>query len=162
MRFQEMQLKHNMLFIMILVIALSSELILENLGIMGAYLPNFIMSIVLAYAFHKPVPLWIVASGVALGESFFSTTPALMTFLILISYIFISTILPKGSLRNRNFHIVIFILISMVVYSSKILWLYSIDQRPEVSLMTIKMLVTIILFPIFYIFVEKLIKLLKC
>lgn len=150
--------KHHILFICMLFAALSFELILENLGVMGAYLPNFIMCIVYSFGFHKPVKIWIMAIGVIVGESFFSTTPELMEIMIISSYIFITLVLPRGGLRYRNFHIVVFILIATVIYSTKILYLYAVDLRPEVSLMIIKMLVTILLFPLFYYVTEKILK----
>lgn len=140
-------------------LALVLELILKDIGINGSYLPNFIMCIVFSFAFHKKLPIWLVSIAVILGESFFSTTPVLMTLLILLGYVFIAKLIPKRDLKQRNFHIIIFMLICLVIYSTKILWLFVNDHRPEVSLMIIKMLVTIILFPLFYIFIGKFLRL---
>ncbi|MDX2050163.1 MAG: hypothetical protein SFT93_03185 [Rickettsiaceae bacterium] len=150
-----LSLYYQSYFLLNLFMALVFELLIESFGIMGAYLPNFIMCVVFSFAFLKPVPIWLVALGVVIGESFFSTTPALMTVLILIGYKFVTINCKNSNAQQRNFNFIIYMLIGMVIYSTKILWLYATEQRPEVSLMIIKMLVTIILFPIFYLITEK-------
>ena len=159
MRIAELNFKRYIFFIIILFAGLSIALLGENLGIKGSFLPNFTMCIVFSFAFLKPIPLWMVAIGVIISESFFSITPTLMSFLIILSYYIISFFVGKGGFRKRNFHKIIFILLTTVIYSTQILWLFTQEARLEVSMMVIKMLVTIIFFPLFYLSINKFLKL---
>lgn len=158
MKLSELNFKNNIYFIIILFISVSLELIVQNIGIKTYAMPNFIMCVVFSFAYLKQTSIWIVGLGVFLSEAFFSSTPALMTVLIITSYIFITRMLAKGCFKQRNFHIIIFMLISLVIYSIKILWLFMLDQRPEVTLILIKMLVTIIFFPLFYMATDNFLK----
>ncbi len=159
MRLEELNFKRNSAFICILFFALSLELIAENIGVHGAFLPNFTLCIVFSFGYLKPISLWIVAIAVIVSESFFSTTPTLMSFLIILSYFTISFFVGKGGFRQRNFHVVIFLLFTIVIYSTKILWLFLNNMRPEVNFIMVKMLMTILFFPLFYISINKFLKL---
>jgi hypothetical protein len=153
----ELELKHNSAFIGYLFSALCIELILINLGIPSKLMPNFVMCIVFSFAYVKPVPLWLVGLGVLVGESFFSSTPNLMIFMILSLYFFVTFMLKNPSNLHKNFHMITFMLITLVIYSVKILWLFASDFRPDVSYTLVKMIVTILLFPLFYFTAEKIV-----
>ncbi len=155
-----LHLKENIFFLLSLFLVLTFELVVENIGLNGAYLPNLVMCVVFSFAYLLPIPLWVIVISVTIGESFFSTTPALMSFLIICSYFILTKLVSIGGIRQRNFHIVIFVLSCIVVYSIKILWLFLNDLRPEVASILIKMLMTIIIFPLFYLVIGKLQKLL--
>ncbi len=159
MRLEELNFKRNIAFVSSLFCALSIELIAENLGVNGAFLPNVTMCIVFGFGYLKPISLWIVALAVIVSESFFSTTPTLMSFLIILSYFVISFFVGRGGFRQRNFHIIIFLLLTIVIYSTKILWLFLYNMRPEVNYIMVKMLMTILFFPLFYISINKFLKL---
>lgn len=158
MRLNELNFKHNIIYLSFLFVALSIELILQNMGVKASQMPNFVMCIVFSFAFIRPVPIWVVTISVIISESFFSTTPFLMASLILVLYFIIIKVLPRGDFNMQNVHFIVFMLIAMVAYSIKILWLYVTDQRLEVTLILIKMLVTIILFPLFYFLVKRISK----
>jgi hypothetical protein len=162
MKLSKFNLKLNLLFIGSFFSFLSIDLIIQTIGVHGAYLPNFVLTVALSFAFHKPAKTWVAGLSIILSETFVSTTPGLMSFLIIFSYIFVAKTLPRGGLKYRNFHMVVFMLLTMVIYSFKILFLYFEIGSVEVSLMVIKMLVTIILFPLFYLIIEKFLKLFKC
>jgi hypothetical protein len=162
MKMSKFDIRLNLLFIGTFFSFISIDLIIKSFGVYGTYLPNFVLSIILSFAFHKPIQLWLAALAIIIGESSVSTTPGLMSFLIIAAYIFVSRALPKGGLKYRNFHMIVFMLITIVIYSFKILYLYFEMQRVEVAIIIIKMLVTIIIFPLFYIFIEKFLKLFKC
>lgn len=155
----EFNIKHNSIFMSYLLAAVSFELLLISIGIPNKLMPNFIMCIVFSYAYIKPVPLWLIWIGVFTAESFFSTTPILMTIMILSLYFLIIFTISKQGLLSVNMHMISFLLITLVVYSVKILWLYANDFRPDVTFTIIKLLVTVILFPLFYISTTKLVKL---
>jgi len=158
MRLAELNFKNNIYFLIILFIAVSIELIVKNLGMSTYGMPNLIMCVVFSFAYLKRISIWTVFIGVFSSEAFFSTTPILMSILIMASYVYITKIIAKGSFKQRNFHIIVFMLISLVIYSIKILWLFMLDQRPEVTLILIKMLVTIIFFPLFYMATDNFLK----
>ena len=153
----ELELKHNSAFIGYLFSALCLELILINIGVPSKLMPNFVMCIVFSFAYVRPVPLWLVALGVVVGESFFSSTPNLMSFMILSLYFFVTYMLRNPSTIHKNLHMITFMLITLVIYSVKILWLYASDFRPDVSYTLVKMIVTILLFPLFYYIAEKIV-----
>ncbi len=153
--------KNNILFILILSIVSLLELIVCGLGILSAYIPNSMLSIVLSFGFLNPPSLLVVVVCVILVDMVFFTDAILMHSSILVAYIFISSSVLKGNMKYRNFHIIFSWLITTVLYSTKILWLYLVDQRQDVILLAIKMLITIIFFPVFYLITGKLIKLLK-
>ena len=157
----EFEFKHNSTFMVFLFLALCTELILINLGIPGNLIPNFVMCIVFSFAYIKPVQLWLVTLAVIIGESFFSSTPILMAMMILSLYFFITYYKINSSTIQKNFHLLSFILITLIVYSIKILWLIAIEFNPDISFTIIKMLVTVLLFPLFYLSTTKIIKLYK-
>lgn len=155
-----MEIKHNLIFFIILFCALFFEYTLNSFGIGGKVIPNFVMCIVFSFAYSsRPVPIWFVAIAVLIGESFFSTTPALMSVAILVLYFFITYIMPITNKPYKNFDIISFMLITIVVYSLKILRIYTIDIEPDVFSILLRMVVTIITFPLFYFSIQKLVKL---
>lgn len=155
----ESEIKHNSAFMTILFLALCTELALINIGVPGKLIPNFVMCVVFSFAYVKPVQLWLVTLSVIIGESFFSSTPTLMTLMILSLYSLITYHKTNFSLIEKNFHLVSFVLITLIVYSVKILWLVAIEFKPDLTFTIIKMLVTVLLFPLFYLSTAKIVKL---
>ncbi len=152
--------KENVYFLLFLFFALTIQLTIESLGLKNYYLPNIVLCIVFSFGYLHHIPLWVIAISVIICESFFSSAPVITSFLTILGYFLLTKFVSVGRIREKNYHIIIFILSCIVIYSTKILWLFLNDSNPEVSTILIKMLMTIIFFPIFYIITGKLHKLL--
>lgn len=139
------------------------QILLQAFGINQIFMPDLILSCIFSFAFGgyliMPANLMLMT---LFFESFFTYNPALVTFLVTVSYYIITKTRLNYLTSEKLFCYIYFCCNLILIYLIKVIFLIFV-QDIEVELLSLvtKILITIISFPLIFAIIEKITKLLE-
>ena len=153
--YQTRVLKNDILLLLFLSLGAVANASIESLGVPDLYLPNFFLSIIFSYIFISS-PTQLVVISLFGFRSLLQANSILEFCICVFSYYLIYEYRPKGIMQSKKLDIMIFSFMTLVLYSAKIFSIYIAASASNYLIILIKMLVTILLFPLFYLTINKI------